>query len=119
MDINYITKELTNLGWDYKDNQFYSDDRRFIADVYYDKDDDVYIIDIALLRLFDRWANSGKRISFKSINEVIKFFKSGKYITYAFKEALDIIEDYLSGDSARVLMNAIIDRATVWINKGW
>lgn len=117
--LNEIFIELANNGWEVLDDELFSNDYKFKADIFYNQKG-WYEIRVALLSIFDRWANSGKEIKLYSYDEVIDFFKNKRYMIIAFGEVLDIIEHDLREQSedrcsAETLMNFITDSAIKWI----
>lgn len=58
------------------------------------KGEDYYLLRIAILCYFDRWANSGFEFKFKTEDEVIKYLSSNDCIADAMKEMIfDIVQD--------------------------
>ncbi len=58
------------------------------------KGEDYYLLRIAILCYFDRWANSGFDFKFKTEEDLINYLKSPNCIADAMKEMIfDIVED--------------------------
>lgn len=58
------------------------------------KGEDYYLLRIAILCYFDRWANSGFEFEFKTEDDVINYLKSPNCIADAMQEMIfDIVED--------------------------
>ena len=58
------------------------------------KGEDSYLLRIAILCYFDRWANSGFDFKFKTEEDLINYLKSPNCIADAMKEIIfDIVED--------------------------
>lgn len=94
-DMEYITQKLTELGWEDYSGEFYSKDGRFKADIFCNIDGR-YMVSVALLCIFDRWANSGVNVQFASKEKVVDFFETDKYMSAAFSEVTDIIKGNIS-----------------------
>lgn len=119
-DMEYITQKLIELGWEDYYGEFYSKDGRFKADIIYYENCDIYYVRVALVGIFDRWANSGTQRSFDSKKKVIHFFENKIYMTAAYEEALSLIEENLAdypSASAIELMNKIIDMSIDWFHE--
>ena len=93
-----IHEFLIRNGWiDLKYGEYMSKDGMFKIAVLYDEEEKRFIVRSAILRFFDRWANSGFEESFSQKDEVITCLK-GRYITNAFWEINTIFEDRISSD---------------------
>lgn len=115
-DMEYITQKLTELGWEDYYDEFYSKDGRFKADIFCDIDGH-YTVKIALLCIFDRWANSGVRVQFASKEKVMDFFETDKYMSVAFREVTDIIRENISDPKTKDFLYELIDKSAKWFNE--
>lgn len=118
-DMEYITQKLTELGWEDYYGEFYSKDGKFKADILCNINGH-YEVRVALVGIFDRWANSGVERIFDSKERAIHFFKNKMYMAAAYEEALSLIEenlaDYPSASTIK-LMNKIIDMSIDWFHE--
>lgn len=112
-----IVQKLIDLGWEDCNGEFFSKDGRFKADIFCDINDH-YTVKIALLCIFDRWANSGVQRTFDSKEKIINFFENKTYMTVAYEEALHLIGENLADyPSAVELMEKIIDMSIDWFHE--
>ena len=115
-DMEYITQKLTELGWEDYYDEFYSKDGRFKADIFCDINDH-YTVKIALLCIFDRWANSGVRVQFANKERVVSFFEKDEYMSVAFSEVTDIIKENISDSKTKGFLYKLIDMSAKWFNE--
>lgn len=115
-DMEYITQKLTELGWEDYYGEFYSKDGKFKADILCDINDH-YTVKIALLCIFDRWANSGVRVQFASKEKVMDFFETDKYMSAAFSEVTNIIKENISDPKTKEFLYRLIDMSAKWFDE--
>ena len=116
-DMEYITQKLTELGWKNYSGEFHSKDGRFKADIDYYNDDHYYEVRVALVGIFDRWANSGVEVKFASKERVISFFEKDEYMSVAFSEVTNIIRENISDSKTKDFLYELIDKSAKWFNE--
>lgn len=114
-DMEYITQKLTELGWEDYYGEFYSKDGRFKADILCNIDGH-YEVRVALLCIFDRWANSGVEVKFTEKEDVISFFGKDEYMPIAFSEVTDIIKNNISDPETKEFLYKLIDMSAQWFD---
>lgn len=129
-NLTKITDWLIETGWKCNTfgnvTEFFSPDERFIARVYisnYTKSDicsPEFIVEVAMLCTFNRWADSGVMTQYSTDEEVIEFFK-GEYKISAFEETLSLLRDEIGNDfklssKSDKLLDTMIASVDDWFN---
>lgn len=127
-DLKYITKQLIDNGWDgWSDlgsGEFVSPDSNFKVDVTYDCTNESFIVKVAMLCTFDRWANSGICKYFNTKEDVLKFL-DGEYIVEAFSEIVELMSSniefnengkYALNERTYTLVNNMIGMIDDWFH---